>query len=99
MESSEKKSVWQRIKSALSQVIVYLLEQKVVFSFTLFAFVFACISVFNSYSAEPWYWDGRFEDLSYAFALGSVFAIPASLLAKRFGKIWLYISSFSFFKN
>ena len=58
------------------------------FAFTLFAFVFACISVFNSYSAEPWYWDGRFEDLSYAFALGSVFAIPASLLAKRFGKIW-----------
>ena len=88
MESLEKKSVWQRIKSALSQVIVYLLEQKVVFAFTLFAFVFACISTFNKYSLTKFYWDGRFEDLSYAFALGSVFAIPASLLAKRLGKIW-----------
>lgn len=88
MESLEKKSVWQRIKSALSQVVTYLLEQKVVFVFTLFAFVCACISTFNSYSAEPWYWDGRFEDLSYAFTLGSVFAIPATLLGKRLGKIW-----------
>lgn len=80
----EKKSLSQKIRAAFSDALVYLSEQKVVFAATFLAFLSECLYIYDVGSFFDHSKSDFFEELCYGFALGAVFAIPATLLSKGF---------------
>ncbi|MBQ9281452.1 MAG: hypothetical protein IJ207_04555 [Treponema sp.] len=78
-----------RVKSALSEILLYLSEKKVVFAFSLFAFFFYVFQIYQVYEVLPEFFCHFFDmttllHVCYSFALGCVFSIPATLLSERF---------------
>lgn len=86
----EKKSLAQKIRAVFSDALVYLSEQKVVFAATFLAFVSECLYIYDVEKFSDKIYYGFFEELCYGFAMGAVFAIPATLLSKRFSALKKY---------
>lgn len=86
----EKKSLAQKIRAVFSDALVYLSEQKVVFAATFLAFVSACLYIYDVEKFFDKIYYDFFEELCYGFTMGAVFAIPATLLSKRFSALKKY---------
>ena len=86
----EKKSLSQKIRAAFSDALVYLSEQKVVFAATFLAFLSECLYIYDVGSFFDHSKSDFFEELCYGFAMGAVFAIPATLLSKKFSTFKKY---------
>lgn len=86
----EKKSLSQKIRAAFSDALVYLSEQKVVFAATFLAFLSECLYIYDVGSFFAHSKSDFFEELCYGFAMGAVFAIPATLLSRKFSTFKKY---------
>ncbi|WP_407425239.1 DUF4153 domain-containing protein [Treponema sp.] len=81
--------LFNRIKSALSEILVYLSQKKVIFAFSLVAFLFYTLQIYDVNKALPEFFHKTISlekllSLCLAFSLGTVFSIPAVLLSERF---------------
>ena len=85
----EKISLKQKIRAALSEILVYLSEQKVVFISSFLAFIAMCLEIYDAKRFFDLYY-GIYEEISYGCAMATVFAIPASLVSQKFSSLKKY---------
>ncbi|WP_191013942.1 DUF4153 domain-containing protein [Treponema zioleckii] len=73
----------KKAKIAFSDFLSYLSQKTVIFASSIITFIFVCLEIYNV---------ADFQDIYYAFAMATVFALPATLLSEKLSTLKKYFT-------
>ena len=93
-QTKTKQPLSQKIKVALKELLEYLSENKVIFICSFIAFIFACLKIYDvgyTYKNNAHNIPNLLMHIAYGFTMAVFFAIPATLISKRFSLLKKYL--------